>query len=228
SLRKRPRMTLAQAFPFPGSRILAAWWRDLAPRRPRQFWIAHLLLHHVEALFLRSRTVPFDPIRLAILLALAPAAPLVVATCQSLSSTSGLQGRLHLDRQALTSLLRTLTGVGLVRAEAGDTWTLTDSGRDVLTHGAEVDRREERRTFYFAHPAGGVGAPHFLALNRPVGTAISPPPDWHFDARTLRECVGREPEWKAKHRFPLDVEAILGADGPAAPPNLEHRHLILD
>lgn len=43
-------MTAVAPLTFPGTRALAGWWRLLAPRQPRAMWVAHLLLHRIEAL----------------------------------------------------------------------------------------------------------------------------------------------------------------------------------
>ena len=41
---------------FPGSRVLAGWWRQLAPVKPHAVWFGHLFLHLVEALVAVART----------------------------------------------------------------------------------------------------------------------------------------------------------------------------
>src|SRR5262249_35580821 len=43
-------MMVSSSLAYPGSRSLAGWWRQLAPLHPRAVWLAHLLLHRVEAL----------------------------------------------------------------------------------------------------------------------------------------------------------------------------------
>jgi DNA-binding transcriptional ArsR family regulator len=221
-------MSPAPAFPFPGSRVLAAWWRELTSWHPRQFWVAHLLLHRIEALALCGQAIPLDPLRLAVLRALDLGKPESSTNHRPPSDQAGALDRLHLDRPVLASLLRGLAGSGLVRAEADGSWALTEPGREALNRGAIIDRKEERRTFYFADPESGEGRPHFLALNRSAGTAFAPPPNWHFETRNLQECIHQRSEWKARHRFPGDVEAVLTSDRAAPIAELDYRRVILD
>ena len=86
-------MTGTLSLAFPGSRKLAAWWRQLAPYCPQTVWFGHLLLHHVEALVRLSRPCRLDRLALFVLkaLALAESAP---GTPRKLSNTSTIASTL--------------------------------------------------------------------------------------------------------------------------------------
>ena len=51
-------MRAAPPLVFPSSRVLAGWWRQLAPFSPQSLTVGHLLLHHVEALVLTAGRKP--------------------------------------------------------------------------------------------------------------------------------------------------------------------------
>ena len=61
-------MNPAPPLPFPGSRTVAAWWRELAPHRPLRLWLSHLLIHRVEAQVEVLRPYPLGGLRLEVLI----------------------------------------------------------------------------------------------------------------------------------------------------------------
>src|SRR5947209_5307134 len=109
-------MTAAVPFPLPPDRVLSAWRRELAAHQPRRLWLAHLLLHGVEALVRVAVPRSVDPLRAALLGRLAVGAP---------------PDPLRLDREVLARWLRDLTADGLAEPD-GDGWRLTDKGRRAL------------------------------------------------------------------------------------------------
>jgi hypothetical protein len=198
-------MTAATPPPIPGARALLAWLRDLSGLRPLRLWYAPLLFHHVEALVAAARPASLDPLPLGLLRALAADAPPLPA--------------LGLDPQLLTRLCGELESAGLA-IRNGDGWRPTDVGRRAAAAGAYEALAPQRRAFHFIDNASCGRPPHFIHLNRPPG---GPPPavaDWRFDAAALRDCVGRPPEWKARHQFPADVRRVYGpeAEKPGEPP----------
>jgi len=186
---------------FPGSRNLAAWWRQLADRQPHALWFGHLFLHRIEALVERSHTVSPEPLHLAVLKAL---------TLFPGDNLQALDRRLHLGPQALRPLLRQLCADGLAQtADAG--WSPTPLGRRATEQGSYARPIHQRCVFYFrAAPSGGT--PHFLHLEQPAAVPWPAAADWSFDIGALRHCIGQPADWKQLHRFPVEIERLLGLD----------------
>jgi hypothetical protein len=212
-------MTPATAPPWPGSRVLLGWWRQLAPRQPRQLFFARLLLHRVEALVRVARPRRLDPWQRALLRlvhARAPGGDLETALTD-----------LHMDRQVLTRFVHELTGAGLVHLNGTGVWRLTTVGRRALETGELASSEEERRTFYFLDNSSVGQPPHLLPLRAAPDAAPPPPLECPFDLACLEACLGQSPQWKAHYGFPADVEAF-SPPRPAAPPETNWRRVVLD
>jgi hypothetical protein len=199
-------MTAGLPFPIPPDRVLSSWRRALADFQPRRLWLGQLLLHRVEALVRVARRREVEPVRLALLRQLAEAAPLE---------------HLRVDRDVLARLLQELSADGLI--ESGGDGRLTERGRQALDSDAYTAPVEERRVFTFLDE-GDPKRPLLFAPLQGRAVALAPPPGWRFDAATLEECVRRSPEWKARHGFPRDVEAVLTPTAAAT----DWRRVILD
>jgi hypothetical protein len=204
-------MTAAPALALPGSRTLLGWWRDLAPLAPRRLWFSHLLLHRVEALAVFARPRRLDPFQRAVLRAAAVEPPANTNHVPH-PPPGGLLERLQLGPGVLSRLLRELADHGLLHP-TGPRWELTPAGRDALGSGAALTHSEERRAFYFLDNAELGRPPEFLPLHRPPTAPLPPGEGWRFDLADLEACVQRPPEWKARRRFPADVEAVRGPQG---------------
>lgn len=202
-------MTAPAPLAFPGSRNLAAWWRQLTERQPQALWFGHLLLHRIEALVERGQAIIPEGLQLAVLKAL---------TLYPGDTLQALDRRLHLGPQALRPLLNQLCADGLAQAvDAG--WAPTALGQRALLHGDYVRPVRQRCVFYFrAVPAGG--EPQYLHLEQPAATPCAAAADWSFDVGVLRRCLGQSADWKQQHRFPLEVERLLSleADAPSDVP----------
>ena len=111
-------MKAAPPLVFPSSRVLAGWWRQLAPFAPQALAVGHLLLHHVEALVQTERRTPLDPLARFVLRALI-SAPL---------SLDDLEERLHIGRQLVRRVLGELTTADLVQADNAERWSVTAAG----------------------------------------------------------------------------------------------------
>ncbi len=203
-------MTAAVPFPLPPGRVVSAWRRELAACQPGRLRLAHLLLHRVEALVRATRPRSLGPLHAALLGQLSAAAPL---------------DRLRVEPEVLGRWLADLRAGGLIEP-AGDGWRLTDRGRAALDSGAYAVSAEERRTFLFAELDDRDPLPRFVVLNGPA-VALAPPPDWRFDPAALTACVARPPEWKERHGFPADVDAVIAPPGPGAGP-ADWRRTMLD
>jgi hypothetical protein len=186
-------MRAAPPLVFPSSRVLAGWWRQLAPLAPRALAVGHLLLHHVEALVQSERPADLDPFAALVLRALTLPPPPTLAD---------LDGRLHLGRQVLARVLGDLAAGGLAEVDAAGRW------------GAAPRRAGyERRAFHFrdARPEA-----QFVPLESASCHPVAAPDGWSFDPALLRACAGRPEEWKRRHGFPTDVRAVLAPDAPEA------------
>lgn len=212
-------MTVSAPLPFPGSRTLAGWWRQLTPWQPRALWVGHLLLHRIEALSRRTQLTQPDPFHLLMLKALALAPPPTLAA---------LAERLHLDRQVIGQVLRTLTTEGLVEGETAP--ALTALGREALARGEYPQPIHERRVFYFVDGERADGAPSFLSLTNAAPVPWPATADWRFDVTLLAAGIAQSEEWKRQHGFPLDVEQVFDvqSDAPAAGQPEAWRRVILD
>jgi hypothetical protein len=201
-------MKAAPPLVFPSGRVLAGWWRQLAPLAPRALAVARILLHHVEALVLSERSTPLDPLASFVLRALSQSASLPLAD---------LEGRVPVGRQFLRRVLAGLTAGALAEVDDGGHWRATGAGRAVAEAGEDRRAGYERRTFHFRDTAP---AP-FLPLEVAPGHEVKPPPGWRFDPAVLRHCVEQPPDWKHRHGFPPEVRAVLtsdSADAPGEPP----------
>jgi hypothetical protein len=204
-------MTAAVPFPLPPGRALSAWRRELAAFAPRRLWLAHLLLHRVEALVRVAGPPAMDPFQAALLRQL---------------SDGATPERLGVERDVMGRWLHDLAAAGLTEA-AGGVWRLTERGRRALDSGGCTAAVEERRVFTFLEENDARHAQTFLPFHGPA-LGLASPPDWRFDAATLEACVRRPAEWKARHGFPLDVEAVVATAGPEARAALDWRRVILD
>jgi hypothetical protein len=200
-------MTPSPSFDFPGGRFLAAWWKQLAPLRPKALWMAHLVLHRVEALVRRTKSIDADVFTQLTLRALADG-----------ESEAGVEALLSLDRQVVGRMLNELREQGLADKDNSASWTLTGAGREALTHGRYQWSGHERQVLHFVENEAG-RPPHFLHLLQPCTLPWSPAGDWSFDVGLLIQCTEQSSRWKLDHGFPSEIETVLGLrDSPAIPP----------
>ncbi len=207
-------MRAAPPLVFPSSRVLAGWWPQLAPWAPPSLAVAHLLLHHVEALVRCDGPPPLDRLTLLVLRALALTSP---------SRLAELEERLHLGRQVLIRVLEDLVARGLGEVAGLDQWRDTPAGTALVAAGGTPLLASQRRAFHFRDAP----QPTFLPLEATLGEPVSPPAGWRFDPAVLSRCVGESDAWKRSRGFPQDVYEVLTPDWPAEPPAAWQR-LIVD
>ncbi len=212
-------MTAATALAFPGTRILAGWWRHLAAHRPEAIWVAHLALHRVEALVEFAR--PCRPDRFSALVLQAVRLERAGAAASADDLLTCLDEGLHLGRPLLRQALRALTAEGLLAAHARG-WSLTSLGEQAVEKGEYPRSVRERRGFHFVERRAADGTPtaplHFLNLNGHSCVPLPAGEDWQFDPGALHESVNRPEEWKERYGFPQEVRAILGPGAAEAAP----------
>lgn len=191
-------MSAAPAPPWPGSRVLLGWWRQLSGQQPRQLWLSHLRIHRIEGLVRVRRTQPLDPWQRAFLHLL---------DARAAGDPKSALDDLQMDRQILTRFCRQLTEAGLVQTNGTGAWELTAAGRQALATGARAIAEEERRAFCFVDNTDVHHPPHFLPI---LGALTQPPTEARpFDPAHLESCVRQTAEWKSRYHFPMDVEALL-------------------
>lgn len=214
-------MTATAPLAFPGGRTLAGWWRQLTPLQPRQLWFGHLFLHRVEALVSLTRAQRLDALNHLILkaLPLVDLRPRSEATAPPVSLET-LDSRLHLGRQVLQRVLVALRTEGLTQSDAAGEWQLTERGQRALEQGTYPRTIQERRNFFFVE-RGRSHQPHFLNLKTSASVPWPASEDWVFDANLLQTCIAQPPEWKQRHGFSLEVEALV----PAEPASVSHNAL---
>lgn len=198
-------MTAAAPLSYPGSRVLAGWWRQLTSQQPRTLWVAHLTLLRVEALVRVRRSWSTDRFTHLLL--------------ESLRRHPGdiverLDTRLHLGPQVLWQALHGLETAGLAEKDSAQAWTLTSLGAEAHTHGQFPRSMLERQAFHFR--IGADGPPHFMGLRRVEGTSDATAKDLAFDVAHLDACIRQSKDWKERHGFPLDVEDVVRLEGEGA------------
>lgn len=217
-------MSAAFVQSWPGSRVLLGWWRELAGRGPQQLRLSRLLVHRVEALVLARRPLPLDRWQRA-LLGLAGAH--IPQGGELLKSLTNLQ----MDVQVLGQLVRELAQSGLLHRNGAGLWQMTPAGHHALETGTAPLAAEERRTFAFVDNSAMGRPPHFLPLELgPVRLAEPASPETagcSFEAAFLEACIRQTPEWKARFRFPTDVESLL-PPRPDESPAANWRRVVLD
>lgn len=191
---------------YPGGRHVAAWWKQLTSLRPCALWVAHLLVHRVDALVRGTRLVGLDSFTRLVLEALVPGL-----------TTGGLAARLGVGSPVAGRLLRQLQTDDLLRVDADGRWVLTAQAQQALDQGGYTRPGYERRTFAFVENETG-RPPHFLNFLASTGTPAPAGPDWTFDVDHLRDCVRNSADWKARYGFPLDVDEVADSPAPAGPP----------
>jgi hypothetical protein len=175
---------------FPGSRTVAAWWRELSTRNPRRWWLCHLLLHRVEALVETSVRISLDALTLGVLRSLAAGQP-----------PAGL------DAGLFSRLIRELTTAGLLSANP-DCPRPTEAGERALDKGFFTSPTRRRWTFCFIDNRELRRDPHFVPLTV-SGVPVIPPDDWEFNIDHLRSAAGQTEQWKKSFGFPNDCTRIL-------------------
>lgn len=217
-------MSAASAPSWPNSRVLLGWWRELAGRRPQQLYVGRLLFHRVEALVRLSRSYPLDSWQRALLQLVHARLP---CDRELINSFNDLQ----IDISFLRQLIRQLTDTGLLRQNGSGLWQMTPAGRHALQTGTATIAAQERRVFAFVDHSSLGRVPHFLPLRRSLPSLPAVPSavaaNGTFEVACLENCIRQTVEWKARYRFPQEVEALL-PPSPEASAATNQLRVILD
>ena len=179
-------MDRASSLIFPGSRTLAGWWRQLAPRQPLALGIGYAFLHRIEAPVNVRLEQPIEPLVSLVLQA-------ITLEETDGASLSDLQERLRLPAPVVQRVLADMRESGLLTVSAPDRWRPTDRGNHAPRHGAVPVCVPQRRSFPFVErmDATGlrIGPPHFL----PIAECVGAP--WPVDERTASISAACEKTW---------------------------------
>jgi len=197
-------MTEPVAASFPGSQVLAGWWRDLGIHHPQSLWVAYVVLHRVEASIRASTVVTLDRIR-ALLLRFLTLEPPPQAG-ESLDALS-------LKTSFLVGMLQGLARDGLILREEDGNWRPTLAGTRAAAEGKYEQAQEKRRVFAFLTALDG-GKPHFVNLLEAAEVAGSIPAfEPGFDPAEYHACFTQTFEWKRRHGFPENVTSTPSFSG---------------
>jgi hypothetical protein len=213
-------MTVTASLAFPGSRILAGWWKRLAPLQPQAWWVGRLFLHRITAPVLSERTTSIDQLSLFVLKAL---------SFEPDANPDRLDRRLHLGRPMVLHLLRQLHAQHLVQAGSGDNWSVTATGKQASGEGRHTEYYFERRAFCFVDNETSHSGFRFLNLQNRPPTLPWPNVDGRrFDIRALKECVQQPAEWKDRFGFPRDVRTVLDTEPSATDTPSPWQRIVFD
>lgn len=198
------------SLPFPSSRILAGWWRQLESLAPERWWVGHWFVHRVEAAVLRRETEPLPALERFVLQAieLGDAPGVALAELENLLGSPGA---------ILPALLAGLLERGLVHHSDTRVWGPTAAGVETLRDGGATILAVRRLTFPFVEARDERGrrvapAP-FLPLAEASSAAVwQPEPAEAFDPAWLRACIDNNRGWKESQGFPVDVQELLAPD----------------
>jgi len=194
-------MTARSPIQYPESRIIAGWWKELAPLQPRSLWMGELLLHRVEALVELQKTSIVDPLSLFVLKSLAST---------EVQQQEDIEKKLHVGLPLVSQILRRLQQEGLVLPDSPGFWRLSPLGRQALPEGRYVYSARERRVFSFLESEQPGSSPGYVSLLKPEFDAVLPVEEGvRFDIRVLEACVNAPPAWKKQHGFPEGVRELL-------------------
>jgi hypothetical protein len=215
-------MTVPEALSFPGSRVLAGWRSDLRAYHPQSLWIAHVVLHRVEAMVRSTSAVTLD--RLSLLLIRFSTLTASLGTKESLNALS-------LDRSFLVGMLQGLARDGLIQRGEDGNWRPTPAGSRALAEGKYEHVQERRRVFAFLATLDG-GPAHFVnVLEAPEVAGSFPAFECGFDPAEYHACFTQTPEWKRRHGFPENVTATTPFSGrteeTTSPPS-DWRRVLVD
>lgn len=210
---------------WPGSRVLLGWWRELAGRNPLQLRLCRLILHRVEVLVRVRRSRSLDRWQRALLGLASARNPANGAFIRSLND-------LQMDEQMLGQFVRELADGGLLHPSGVGSWQMTEAGRSALETGAVSVTAEERRPFAFVDNSALGRPPHFLPLSGELtpsahGADVPRAEGHSFEAGFLEACIRQTPEWKARFRFPSEVEELV-APRPDESPAVNWQRVLLD
>jgi hypothetical protein len=194
-------MTADSALAFPASKALAGWWRHLAPYKPSSIWIAHLILHRVEAPVIAQQPSPVDSLGLFVLKAVAvtPGA-----------TASAIADLLDLPAGFVRQVLKDLATNDLVHENPDNSWATTATGAEAIKHGIYTRAELQRRPFYFVENEQAAPPQYLYLVNHPDMTEWHAHDAWRFDVNVLQNCLAEPVQWKQQRRFPDDVLRVAG------------------
>jgi hypothetical protein len=198
-------MDRASSLIYPGSKTVAGWWRQLAPRQPLAFAIGYGFLHRVEAPVHVLEEKAIEPLAHLVLQALA-------LEDGAGARTAVLQERLRLPGPLIQRVLGGMSEEGLLSRVDSDGWQTTPRGRQALERRSFPVHVPKRCSFPFLErldPAGiRLGPPHYLPIAECVHTVWSVDDAHRLDVGVIQGCLEKPADWRQACGFPLDAEAL--------------------
>jgi hypothetical protein len=202
-------MDRASSLIYPGSKTVAGWWRQLAPRHPTTLAIGYGFLHRVDAPVHVLEEKSIDSLSHLVLQALALEGAKTVGVAD-------MQERLHLPVAMVRRMLAVMRDDGLLAGADTEGWQPTERGRAALERRSFPVHVLKRRSFPFLECLDAAGnrlaAPQFVPIGECASAAWSVDDGHRFDVNVFQRCLEQASPWKHAHRFPQDVEP-LPADG---------------
>ncbi len=201
-------MTVPVALSFPGSRVLAGWWKELGVYHPQSLSVGHVVLHRLEAPVRAATAVTLDRLRALLIRFLTLATP--PGAEESLDALS-------LKPSFLAGMLQGLARDGLILLGEDGTWKPTPAGERALAEGRYEQAQEKRRVLAFLTALDG-GTPHFVnLLESPEAAGAIPAVEPAFDPAAYYACFTQTLEWKRRHGFPENLTATPSFSGGTEP-----------
>jgi hypothetical protein len=210
-------MQSASQLPYPGSRTLAQWWRQLQPFQPSAYWVCYVYVHRIEATVRMAQNRRIEPLARLLLQALR-LEPAASPCCGQGECLHHLQQRLQLPAAVLHRILLSLEQDALIEAKSQGSWTTTERGLRALELQEYPIVGHQRWVFPFVERVNDRGRrllpPHYLPL------AECPCSPWQveagetFEPVLLPESLSQPLSWKQEFGFPSGVEQVEVAASP--------------
>jgi hypothetical protein len=198
-------MTFPKPAAFPGGRVLAGWWKQLATWRPQSLWIGSIALERVEALCSVHQDEPLGPLD-----------DVLLANLEVPTAAEVLNQRLGVGQVLLARMLAKLEHKKAV-VRNGQGWSLTELGARARQCHMLTGRSVERRSFWFVADLEGSAPQAFVTPANPGAfQAVESTRFNRGSLEALLESVERKTEWKIARGFPLEVESIVAPEPASA------------
>jgi hypothetical protein len=199
-------MTFPRPAAFPGGRVLAGWWKQLAPWRPQSLWLGSLILERTEALCSIRHSAPLPPLDSHLLKTLSE---------RQATDISVLTRRLGVTDVLLTRLLIKLEQKRIVGRSASG-WQLTEAGAEARRQNLLPGERLERRSFWFLCDPQDSGKAAFVNPAQPGAFQPVEANRIHRGSlEALLQSSRRDAEWKRQRAFPLEIDSIIVPESSA-------------
>ncbi len=211
-------MDRASALIYPGSKVIAGWWRQLAPHKPQALWVAYAFLHRIEAPVTYWSEQPLDPFTSFILSAF---------VLETGLTHVDLERRLGIPAVVVHRVAADMDAHGFLTRVGSDHWRITAAGEEALRRRSCRQLTHGRRVFPFLERVDAAGTRLGPAEFVPIAECVHVP--WQvdmphrFDPGWLQAAFEQSAQWKEAVGFPQGL-VTLNADAPTE----DGQHVLLD